>query len=80
MVTLLRVYVDVWMQVAKQQLEAAIANQPSMAERFRRAYEERAERQAVKAERNWQQQRRRQARKNTAQHAILQWQATIGHA
>ena len=67
-------------QVAKLQLEAAVARQPSLAERFKRAYEERAERQAMKAERNWQQQRRRQARKDTAKHAILQWQATLGHA
>lgn len=68
------------MQIALQQLEAAIAAQPSLAERFRRAYEERAERQALKAERNWQQQRRREARKNTAQHAIMQWQHALGHS
>ncbi len=62
-----------------RELDAAVASQPSLAEKFRRAYEERAERQALKAERNWQQQRRRQARRNTAQHAILRWQHTLGH-
>ncbi|KAK9811345.1 hypothetical protein WJX72_002196 [[Myrmecia] bisecta] len=51
-----------------------------IAERFRMAYISRATRIAAQAERNWQQQRRRELRRNTAQQALTRWQDRLGHA